>query len=731
MFAALPARAGLATNQVWYPLYVDALLGQPALVRYHLRHGADVHAQMSVHGATPLHVAAWAGEAEVASVLVEAGASVEARTVYGHTPLHLAASGGQADVVEVLLKAGADVQAVDGQGFSPAHLAARRGRTPVVLRLLEAGFNPETTNHFGETLLLLALRHQHRDLARALVARGARTTPDQPGAASPLATAAARGWTDLVQLMIDQGADVNYRGRQGRTAFLWAAYRNQLASMKQLQAAGADVNAVGDDHYRALALAVFNRNTEAVAWLASVGARLDDDGAEAQPPLRVAMNLRRGAEPLVKALLDVGVDPGRPYDTGWYPLHQAVDKSQRAVVDRLLKAGVDVAVTNRSGVQPIHLAADQPDLRILKALVAAGASVQARDAEGWAPLHMAAQNGRVKLVEYLLRQGVDPDAEGGGDRALKLAIYKGGEDVAKCLLDHGAAVDTPAVTNDWSPLNSAAWYNRSAIARLLIRRGADLNSQVASCQTPLFVAARRGSGEVLDLLLEAGADPLRRSKGGLVPWHIAVMNGQSDIARRLREAGGVPQPEESRVRVYVELDDPAARRVTVAGTFNEWNSDATPLRRDARGIWYRELELFNYPIEYKFVVDGQWIVDPGNPLVEYDKTRPNSVLIPSNRLVALRGQYKRPPRVRRYPVTFHLDSPRAEEVTVVGEFNGWSTDALPLHRGAEGWRAEARLPAGNYGYKFVVDDRWILDPANPEIKVVDDVTNSLLVVTAP
>lgn len=725
------ARAGQATNHIWYPLYVDALLGQPALVRYHLREGADPQARLEGVGATPLHLAAWADEVEVAEELLAAGASVDARTLLDYTPLHIAASRGHVGMVDLLLKAGADMQAADQQGFRPAHLAVRRGRTPVVLRLLEAGYNPETTNQFRETLLLLALRHQHFDLARTLVERGACTTPAEPGQPSPLATAAARGWTDLVDVLINHGAEVNYRGRLGRTAFLWAAYRNQLPAMKLLQAAGADVNAVGEDHYRALQLAVFNRNTEAVAWLAGVGARLDDDGTEAQPLFRVALNLPRGATSMVKALLAAGVDPGRPYDNGWYPLHHAVDESNRDAVDLLLHAGVEVAVTNRSGAQPIHLAAQQPDLRIVKDLVARGADVRADYRKGLNPLNLAANRGRIKTVAYLLRQGVDPDETKGGDTALKQAIYKGWEDVARCLLDHGAAVDAPARTNVWSPLNSTAWYNRPAIARLLIQRGADLNSQVASHQTPLFVAARRGSREVVDLLLEAGADPLRRSKHDLLPWHIAVMNGQSDIAHRLREAGGVPQPEESRVRVYVELDDPAARRVTVAGTFNEWSSDATPLRRDARGIWYRELELFNYPIEYKFVVDGQWITDPGNPQVEYDRTIPNSVLIPSNCLVSLRRQNARPKRVQRYPVRFRLDAPRAEQVSVVGEFNGWTTEAQPLHRGAEGWQAEVRVPAGNYGYKFVVDDRWILDPANPETKVVDDVTNSLLVVTAP
>lgn len=84
------------------------------------------------------------------------------------------------------------------------------------------------------------------------------------------------------------------------------------------------------------------------------------------------------------------------------------------------------------------------------------------------------------------------------------------------------------------------------------------------------------------------------------------------------------------------------------------------------------------------------------------------------------------------PVTFRLHAPAARSAAVVGEFNGWITNALPMQMVGTGeWTASTRLPAGDYGYKFVVDGRWIFDPSQPARKFVDQLENSRLVVRAP
>lgn len=60
-----------------------------------------------------------------------------------------------------------------------------------------------------------------------------------------------------------------------------------------------------------------------------------------------------------------------------------------------------------------------------------------------------------------------------------------------------------------------------------------------------------------------------------------------------------------------------AKAVTVAGDFNNWSSDATPMETDSRqGEWRMCLPLTPGRYRYRLVVDGKWITDPNNQYVE-------------------------------------------------------------------------------------------------------------------
>jgi 1,4-alpha-glucan branching enzyme len=63
--------------------------------------------------------------------------------------------------------------------------------------------------------------------------------------------------------------------------------------------------------------------------------------------------------------------------------------------------------------------------------------------------------------------------------------------------------------------------------------------------------------------------------------------------------------------VVLSLFDPEAKRVCVAGAFNNWSPEATPLREAGDGNWVVRLTLRSGQYEYGFVVDGQWREDPG------------------------------------------------------------------------------------------------------------------------
>jgi len=63
-------------------------------------------------------------------------------------------------------------------------------------------------------------------------------------------------------------------------------------------------------------------------------------------------------------------------------------------------------------------------------------------------------------------------------------------------------------------------------------------------------------------------------------------------------------------RVSFELVQPGAKRVCVAGSFNDWKPDVTPLLATGNGRWVGDLTVQPGRYEYLFVVDGQWVPDP-------------------------------------------------------------------------------------------------------------------------
>jgi 1,4-alpha-glucan branching enzyme len=71
--------------------------------------------------------------------------------------------------------------------------------------------------------------------------------------------------------------------------------------------------------------------------------------------------------------------------------------------------------------------------------------------------------------------------------------------------------------------------------------------------------------------------------------------------------------KQSQTKVRFTCRTPDARAVCLAGAFNQWNPRSTPMKRSADGEWFVELPLSPGRYEYKFIVDGQWCCEPGQP----------------------------------------------------------------------------------------------------------------------
>lgn len=138
-----------------------------------------------------------------------------------------------------------------------------------------------------------------------------------------------------------------------------------------------------------------------------------------------------------------------------------------------------------------------------------------------------------------------------------------------------------------------------------------------------------------------------------------------------------------------------AKQVMLAGNFNDWHPDELKMEKTSEG-WKLHYVLGPGNYQYKFIVDGRWITDPANNYVIRDtKGNDNSFLI-------VGANYK-----------FRLKGfQTAGKIFLAGDFNEWSPEGLPMRKVGDEWVCPVYLAPGKHLYKFVVDGKWILDPAN-------------------
>jgi hypothetical protein len=136
-------------------------------------------------------------------------------------------------------------------------------------------------------------------------------------------------------------------------------------------------------------------------------------------------------------------------------------------------------------------------------------------------------------------------------------------------------------------------------------------------------------------------------------------------------------------------------QIFLAGSFNNWNPKQILFGKE-NGEWVCRINLPEGKHYYKFIVDGNWMLDPENPVFEDDgEGNLNSVL------------------QKGIKIWFRLEGHHnARKIKLAGSFNNWHPEQIDLKYDGEGWKTQITLPKGKYTYKFIVDGKWITDPAN-------------------
>ncbi|XP_060080735.1 serine/threonine-protein kinase TNNI3K-like [Ylistrum balloti] len=274
----------LSKNQ-FSALHLATYKGDTECVQYLLDHDkVDVNLAGN-SGATPLHIAAKCGHAEITSALLESGAKVNVEDAVKFSPLHVACNFGQERVVELLISHGADVNISGGVGDRPLHLACAKGHLhitkllvegttqqkadvnvtddeqhrpihfccksghlAVLYYLLENKAEPHARNIYGDTPLHLACYNAKVEVVKQLVAltSAESLTVENIFSEFPLHSACTSGRSlELIKYLLEQSSvNINQQGRDGHTGLHSACYHGHIRVVQFLLECRADMNLV-------------------------------------------------------------------------------------------------------------------------------------------------------------------------------------------------------------------------------------------------------------------------------------------------------------------------------------------------------------------------------------------------------------------------------------------------------------------------------------------------------
>jgi ankyrin repeat protein len=147
-----------------------AALGRTERLSELLKANPDLATTLASDGFTPLHLAAFFGQADAARMLLDRRApmNVASRNPLRVMPLHSAAAGSHVAVARLLVAAGADVNATQRHGYTPLHAAGQNGDAELVELLLDAGADPTARTDDGQTPADLATAAGHSAIAARL-----------------------------------------------------------------------------------------------------------------------------------------------------------------------------------------------------------------------------------------------------------------------------------------------------------------------------------------------------------------------------------------------------------------------------------------------------------------------------------------------------------------------------------------------------------------------------------
>ncbi|WP_300711326.1 ankyrin repeat domain-containing protein [uncultured Brachyspira sp.] len=468
-------------------------------------------------GATPLILASYIGESDIAAVLLDNNADIKSKDdVDGSMAIHMASANGNNETIKILLdKEPSIINDVDNRGNTPLHWAAMKDKPETVKLLIENGADMESKDADGWT---------------------------------PLHYAAAFSSLQTVKMLIDLGADKESKTKDGNYPVYYARrddVKNYFAENNiERENNIKDETVIADNNTKETEIIDKDMQGE-IAEENVNNAELDIK------QLEMLIAVKNNDIIALNALIKEGINPNFTDENGYTPLHLAVINNSLDLVESLLtykninkeaKLPYKADLNNwyLGGATPLITASYIGNPDIVYTLINAGCNIRARDdIDGAMPIHVAAANGNDDVIVLLLEKDktlINETDNNGDDTALHWACMKNKPSTVSLLLKYNADSKIQNTNGD-TALHYAAMYASADIIKSIVNADkSSVNIPNNEKIYPIHYAAMENNSDALVSLVQDGnSDVNIKDSNNDTPLHYAAAYGNIDSVMSLVE----------------------------------------------------------------------------------------------------------------------------------------------------------------------------------------------------
>ncbi len=517
------------------PLHEAVRYGRTGIAKMLLDAGASVDAKDNL-GKTPvLLIIPEKQRLELYSLLISYKSDMTGKDMYGDTVLHTATmTDVSTEILSLLVKAGADINARNKDGVTPLALAIENKLSSHINFYAGHGADINSKDQKGNTPLKMALRaDDSSDKTLEIILNSQNIDSLDSDGNTPLITAIAENATqEKIQYILSLTDNVNARNSDGNTALYLTVLKNRRTIGEKLLAKNADIFSTNNKNNSPLSQAL--RNPQIMEWLITSKTIKDTDGI-GNTALHYATEW--GLQNAVETLITKGADKEAKNANGETPVFSACKNNNPEIIALLAKKGCKINVRDNLGSTPLHVAVRWGNTDDAEQLINLGCNIDAQNVTGKTPLAEAVLGGKTEIAKMLLSKGANPNISDINGRTILMDAVKAKNTRTIAMLLENNANPQAQDLNGRNSYHEAALTADEKVIGLIRNAGGNPLSRDKNGNTPFSLCLDKPTPVIKAIL---GSNTSISDSDGNTPLHIAVQNNKSVEMLKMLISSGYP-----------------------------------------------------------------------------------------------------------------------------------------------------------------------------------------------